>query len=52
MDVTRPTPQPGIPARWPTDCPRCDDPIGAGERIVFQRGRPIHCRCVSGGDDS
>jgi hypothetical protein len=44
-------PQPGIAARYPDTCPRCGEDIAPLDRIVFQRGRPIHCRCASGADE-
>ena len=44
-------PQPGIPARHSDTCPRCEDPIAPGDRIAFQRGRPIHVTCASGAED-
>jgi hypothetical protein len=41
-------------ARYSTDCPRCDDPIIAGEsRIVYAKeGVPVHVGCFSGQDDA
>lgn len=44
-------PQPGLPARVETDCARCPDRIAVGDRYVFHRGRAIHVRCASGGDE-
>lgn len=44
-------PLPGIAARFPSDCPRCPDPINVDDRIVFVRGRAIHVGCASGVDD-
>ena len=45
-------PLPGLVARYDADCVRCGFQIHAGEtRIVFSRGRPIHCECASGADD-
>lgn len=39
-------PQPGIPARYEIECPLCRAPIHKDDRIAFDRGRPIHCRCA------
>ena len=47
----RTEPQPGIPARYLTDCPRCPWPINIGDRISFVRGVPVHCACRGGADD-
>lgn len=45
-------PQPGIKARYDGECARCDGPIYRNEtRIVFSKGRPIHCGCAQGADD-
>lgn len=44
-------PEPGIAAKFEAACPRCPDPIGRGDRVVFQRGVYIHVGCASGQDD-
>lgn len=49
--VKRPEPQPGIPAQFPADCPRCSEEIRVNDRIVFTRGHAIHVRCASGQED-
>lgn len=41
----------GLRAKHPDVCQRCPEDIKKGDRIVFLRGRPIHVRCASGGDD-
>lgn len=48
----RAVPQPGMVARWDSDCPRCPEPIiGGVTRIAYDRGRYIHTTCASGADD-
>lgn len=47
----RTDPQPGIPAKYDDVCVRCGEPIARNDRIVFLRGRPIHCGCASGSSD-
>lgn len=42
---------PGMAAQYPDTCDRCPNSIAVGDRIVFQRGRPIHVGCASGADD-
>jgi hypothetical protein len=44
-------PQPGIAARFTTLCPRCDELIHQGDRVVHSRGRYIHCACANGASD-
>lgn len=44
--------QPGLPARYATECARCGEFIARGERIVHLRGRYIHVGCASGADDA
>ncbi len=44
-------PQPGIPAKYASECQRCGLGVRPGDRIVFRRGHPIHVGCASGGDD-
>lgn len=38
-------PQPGIPARYPADCKRCNEGIAKGDRIVFEQGDAVHAAC-------
>lgn len=44
-------PQPGIAAKYPSTCHRCDEPINVGDRIAYVRGRAIHARCMNGADE-
>jgi hypothetical protein len=44
-------PPPGLAARWPGICRRCEQSYGVGDRVVYSRGEPIHCHCASGGDE-
>ena len=44
-------PQPGIAAKFPGSCARCDEGIARGDLVVFQRGAYIHVGCASGADD-
>lgn len=44
-------PLPGIAARHPSYCGRCDVLIVPGERIVFARGRAVHVGCASGQEE-
>lgn len=44
-------PLPGIPARYPSTCPRCEAAIQPNDRIYFRRGEPVHVGCQSGGRD-
>lgn len=49
--ITPVEPLPGIAAKHPGQCDRCNGPIARNDRIVFVRGHAIHCRCASGADD-
>lgn len=44
-------PKPGLAAKHPSYCGRCDVLIAPGERIVFARGRAVHVACASGQED-
>lgn len=44
--------QPGFLARFDDTCPRCPEPILAGQRVTHDRHRRlIHIGCASGQDD-
>lgn len=51
MRASTRNPEPGLAARYATECPRCDRGIAVGDRIVYNRGRPVHVACASGQDD-
>lgn len=44
-------PQPGWAAKWSDICPRCDESINRGDRVVKDRGRMIHTTCARGNDE-
>ncbi len=45
------TPLPGLAARWTAICPRCEEVVRVGDRIVFRRGEYVHVACAGGGQD-